>query len=400
MTRLNDTAAGWLETAKGIAREIRATSIERERTNRLPVAELQRLRDTGLVNLRIPKAAGGIGASLGEAAQVVVELSKADPTIGFLTAFHYNTTNIPRLLDYRDDGADILRRSAKERWLWGNIWQLRDPNLIAQPRAGGGFVLNGTKRWSSGAGLGDVILVAARHAERPEFVGAVISSKRRGLRYHGDWDAIGLRHSESETVTFKNVIVKPDEVLAQTIPGRRFTGVPAFYGNLANPLSAAFYLGTALGALEAAREFVLTQAKPRTAALSAARNDPLLHAVHGEGLLRVQAGLALLAQVSDEAEVLWARRTDVTQSEIDALTSRVASLLAYSAQVALEVTAKAFEASGGGASATLAKHGLDRYWRDVRTFSLHNPLAVAAINVGNYFLNGTMPKPPVFFTTE
>jgi alkylation response protein AidB-like acyl-CoA dehydrogenase len=67
----------------------------------------------------------------------------------------------------------------------------------------------------------------------------------------------------------------------------------------------------------------------------------------------------------------------------------VAAAKAFGGEVALEIATSLFDA--GGASATDAKHGLDRRWRNARTHTLHDPDRCRYIHVGNYLLNGVIP---------
>ena len=45
----------------------------------------------------------------------------------------------------------------------------------------------------------------------------------------------------------------------------------------------------------------------------------------------------------------------------------------------------------GGSRATLAERDLDRYWRDARTHTVHDPVRWKYRVVGNYWLNGVNP---------
>ena len=45
----------------------------------------------------------------------------------------------------------------------------------------------------------------------------------------------------------------------------------------------------------------------------------------------------------------------------------------------------------GGSSATLAKHNFDRYWRNARTHTVHDPVRWKYRAVGDYWLNGINP---------
>ena len=60
-------------------------------------------------------------------------------------------------------------------------------------------------------------------------------------------------------------------------------------------------------------------------------------------------------------------------------------------RTALRVSIGVFEVTG--ARATAAKVGLDRSWRDVRTHSLHDPVAYKEQELGRYVLKDEVPEP-------
>ena len=60
-------------------------------------------------------------------------------------------------------------------------------------------------------------------------------------------------------------------------------------------------------------------------------------------------------------------------------------------EVGLEVGTKVFEVTG--ARATASSVGLDIYWRNIRTHSLHDPVAHKRAEVGRYALLGELPEP-------
>ena len=41
----------------------------------------------------------------------------------------------------------------------------------------------------------------------------------------------------------------------------------------------------------------------------------------------------------------------------------------------------------------LTSEGLDRYWRDIRTHTLHDPVAYKRREVGRWVLEGELPEP-------
>jgi alkylation response protein AidB-like acyl-CoA dehydrogenase len=62
--------------------------------------------------------------------------------------------------------------------------------------------------------------------------------------------------------------------------------------------------------------------------------------------------------------------------------------------VALDVTARIFELTG--ARSTAAHHRFDRYWRNVRTHTLHDPVFYKAREVGDFTLNDRVPEPSLY----
>ncbi|RYJ02676.1 MAG: monooxygenase, partial [Actinomycetales bacterium] len=69
----------------------------------------------------------------------------------------------------------------------------------------------------------------------------------------------------------------------------------------------------------------------------------------------------------------------------------VAAVKQLANDVALEVGTKIFELTGARASSN--KVGLDLFWRNARTHTLHDPVAYKRREVGEYALLGKIPVP-------
>ena len=67
----------------------------------------------------------------------------------------------------------------------------------------------------------------------------------------------------------------------------------------------------------------------------------------------------------------------------------VAEAKALATETALHVTSKLIEYAGS--RGTLVEHNLDRFWRNARTHSVHDPVRWKYKVIGNYFLNGVKP---------
>jgi alkylation response protein AidB-like acyl-CoA dehydrogenase len=393
MTALTEIEApattDWVAVARAIAERHRADVPARERAGAHPEAELAALREAGLVNLLIPREFGGHGGTPIEAARVITELAFVDPNVGALLAYHF-TNFIPALLDYSGDNADLQRRSARERWLWGNMTQPFVP-VHAEPTGDGGYILNGTKPYNTGAPTGDISTVLAHRTDERAYVYVAVPRDRAGLSFADDWDAAGLRSTGTVTATFEDVRVAPDEVYVDSHPGRR-RGFPPFFVPPGTLYFAAIQVGAARGALFAATELYLEDAQLRGVG---AEEDIEATALIGRLAARVQSAVALREEVAAQVSDAWERRRALADSEIVYLKDRAEAARLYAAGVAIEVSTEIYELPGVAERAGAID--LDRFWRDARLHSLHlNPTIYHHRIIGADLLNGTGVAASIF----
>jgi alkylation response protein AidB-like acyl-CoA dehydrogenase len=67
---------------------------------------------------------------------------------------------------------------------------------------------------------------------------------------------------------------------------------------------------------------------------------------------------------------------------------------AHAGEMALAVSQGLFHVAG--ASASLEKHNLGRFWRDARTLTIHDPVDYKYRLLGDYHLNDNPPQPGAF----
>jgi alkylation response protein AidB-like acyl-CoA dehydrogenase len=72
----------------------------------------------------------------------------------------------------------------------------------------------------------------------------------------------------------------------------------------------------------------------------------------------------------------------------------IAEARVAAARAALEITSQVFEAMG--ARATASRYGFDRFWRNVRVHSLHDPLDHKVRDIGHWLLSGVPPTPSLY----
>jgi alkylation response protein AidB-like acyl-CoA dehydrogenase len=381
--------AHWQSVAERVASTLATDALDRDRANLDPHDEVQLLRDAGLVTLLDPASAGGGGAHWETAFRVVRILARADASIAQLLAYHYiNESNIGFVVEPAEQDS-WHRRTVRGRWLWGDSVNPVDPDLHLVPAGddpADGWRLNGLKRFSTGSSVGDVLLVNAvvaggeRHGQTLTFL---LEHGRAGVEYLGDWDFLGQRLSASGSVAYHDVRVMPADVLG-VLRDEPFStlvtpGIQLFFGEL--------YLGIAQGALARGRE--LTLARKNAWFLSSAERyaeDPFVQRVYGELVARTAAVEALADRVAREFDRVVARGAELTAEERGELAIAIAQLKVVSSEIGVDVANRIFETTGS--SSAKSSVGLDLFWRNVRTHSLHDPVDYKKLEVGAHYLTG------------
>jgi len=157
--------------------------------------------------------------------------------------------------------------------------------------------------------------------------------------------------------------------------------------NLAN-----IYLGIAQGAFEAAKKYTSTTTKPwLTSGVESATQDPYILQHYGNMWVDLQAATALTNQAGELLQATWEQEWDLAAEQRGECAVAIATAKVAATRVGLDITNRIFEVMG--ARATSAKYGFDRYWRNLRTFTLHDPVDYKVRDIGNWALNDELPKP-------
>jgi alkylation response protein AidB-like acyl-CoA dehydrogenase len=381
----------WTAVAREVAATLAADVVERDKANLDPTTELTLLRDSGLVNLLVPQQFGGAGAHWETAFAVVRVIAEVDGSISQLLLYHYiNQGNIGFIGDPLKQG-EWYAKSAAGQWVWGDSVNPVDPDLVLVPVSddpASGYRLDGRKFFSTGASAGDVILVnaVARGGEHDgEVVALVIDHDRQGVTFLGNWNALGQRLTASGGVLYENVSVAADEILGISSDDPFFNavtpGLQLGFGNI--------YLGIARGALEHGRR--VTLARKNSWFLSSAdlyQNDPFVQRTYGEFVAHLAAAEAFAEKLNPTFDAALEKGWDFSYDDRVELEQGVAQLKVVSTDIGMEIANRIFETTGS--SSATATSGLDLYWRNLRTHSLHDPVDYKKLEVGAYFLTGTV----------
>ncbi|KAE8214301.1 hypothetical protein CF327_g2268 [Tilletia walkeri] len=367
----------------------------RDRGNVVPHRQVQLLKDAGLVTLLGPKSAGGGGQTWEQAYTVIRIVARGDGSLAQLLGYHYIWFWAAALV-----GTDA-QRTRHEEWLTKNRYFLgaavnpRDSDLhvTEHPSDPTKLVFNGKKTFSTGSKISDVtILEGALPGGGHVF--APVLSKQDGIVYGDEWvDTLGMRGTQSGGITIKDVVVPWEDALGYG-EDKQFQGLGA-YNTVNLPaiqlVFTSFYLGIAEGALKRGLEYTKSNTRgwPYTPA-PVARGTDEFYIQDGYGTLqaRIWASAAQIESVVKEGSAILHTnpRQNVSAEQRALWAVHIAAAKLNITDFGLELTSKIYELSG--ARAVSGKYGFDLAWRDLRTHSLHDPIAHKRAEIGRFALHG------------
>lgn len=385
----SDAAADPLAIADDLARQLAATAVERDRVGGHAAHERESIRASGLLTLSVPAEFGGQGADWTTVNAVVRRLARADSALAHLFGFHHLQLAGVQLYGTAQQQRELFTATVRDKLFWGNALNPFDKRTRATATADG-YRLDGVKSFSSGSVGSDWLTVSAWDDAAGATLIAVLPTTQPGIRVEADWDAFGQRQTDSGNVHFADVHL-PRALVLQA-PGQAPTPRTTLRSQVAQLVMTNLYLGIAQGAFAAARDYTLSQARPWFASgVDAAVDDPFIQHRYGQLWLAVRPAEALAdhaAQLLDAALRKGHALTARERGEV-AVAGAEAKVLAHRA--AIDVSNQMFELTG--ARATSARFGFDRFWRNARVHTLHDPVDYKLRDLGRHALDGRLPEP-------
>jgi alkylation response protein AidB-like acyl-CoA dehydrogenase len=382
------------EKADQLARTFAQTAVERDRRGGTAKAERDLLRESGLLNLIIPPSLGGWGMDWSDTMKIVRIFARVDSSIAHLFGFQHLMLASVLLYGSPAQSDWLLSETARNKWFWGNALNPLDKRTFLTPAQHDAYVINGRKSFCSGAVDSDMLIVSAIRAQDQKFMVAAIPSGRDGIRIHNDWDSIGQRQTDSGTVEFCDVMVANDEFLVT--PGPLGSTRASLRSCIAQLILSNVFLGLAEGAFGEARDYTLAQTKPWIAAtgIESASQDPYILERYGRFFVGLQAAQALTDTAGDSLQRAWESGEAITENQRGRCSIDIAASKATATKIGLEITSEMFDVMGARAAAAPAR--LDRYWRNLRTHTLHDPVDYKFRELGDWALNHNLPKPSFY----
>ncbi|MDR5774550.1 MULTISPECIES: acyl-CoA dehydrogenase family protein [unclassified Caballeronia] len=389
MTHIDDALSATLEA---LLREWAQTAAARDKAGGTALHERRLLRESGLLRLSVPEQYGGGGANWSTTLDVVRRMAQVDSSLAHLFAFHHLQLATIRLFGRDAQIRQWLGQTVEEGWFWGNALNPLDQGTRAEADGSNGYIFDGRKSFCSGAADSDRLLASAFKSDGRLLIG-VVPTKRAGITIFDDWDNMGQRQTDSGTVRFDQVKVAANELLDD--PGPLSSPFACLRPLLAQSILSHIYLGIGEGALQAARESTLAQTRPWIASPAARPSeDSYVLAHYGDFWLALESARLLVEHAMHKFDTAWQRGLALTEDERGEVAVAVAASRVAAARAGLDVAHRMFDVTG--ARSTAAALRLDRFWRNVRVHTLHDPIDYKVRELGEWALNGRMPTPSFY----
>jgi alkylation response protein AidB-like acyl-CoA dehydrogenase len=200
------------EIAASLVPRLAATEREHDLAGRFAEANLAVIADAGLLGLNVPAELGGIGESLSGTVETLRVIAHGSPSAALMLAMHTSTlshyTIDPRHIPARERTAFLEQREwAYREALDGRIFG------VANSEAGAGGdvkrskariedgLITGVKSFCSMGTHADYFLAAARdEAAKVDYY--LVRNEAEKVSVAAEWDAIGMRSSDSVSLRF------------------------------------------------------------------------------------------------------------------------------------------------------------------------------------------------------
>jgi len=197
-----------------------------DENSEFPLDCVKKMGELGLLGLPIPEKYGGAGADTVSYALAVMEIGRADASVGITMAAHVSLGTSPFLAF----GSEAQKQQyvpplARGEKLWS--FGLTEPNAGSDAGAtktqarldGSQWVINGTKAFITNAGTpisGGVTITAVTgtgNNGKPEISNVIVPQSTTGYRQAAPYKKMGWRASDTRELSFQNATVPEENLL-------------------------------------------------------------------------------------------------------------------------------------------------------------------------------------------
>ncbi|MGT2493467.1 acyl-CoA dehydrogenase family protein [Cupriavidus basilensis] len=241
--------------------------------------------------------------------------------------------------------------------------------------------------------MADVIRGRLGKRTRPAPDGRRAGGTRRHRDREDDWDGIGQRQDRQR---HRHLQRRAGARRRTPGPARRSADALCLAGHTAAAKRAAQCVRWhGAGALDEGRPYTATRSRPWIhSGVARHVDDPWVQRKSGELAIRTLAATELADQAARSLDAIYRHGPALTPELRGRAAIDLATANLYAGETGLAVSSEIFEVMGAR-SATNA-NGFDRFWRNVRTHTLHNPAGIQETYGGHMAAHGRIPSPAVY----
>jgi alkylation response protein AidB-like acyl-CoA dehydrogenase len=367
--------------AEQLGSQLHRSASAHDRDGSFPFLGFRALKDAGYFTAPVPADLGGLG--VGSVHDVLVassRLARADAslTLGVNMHFAY-VLGIVRRRQIAVAGGDerraaafgsSLERIVREQTVFAAAGSEPGQDLMrpatTAARTDEGWIVSGRKIFCTMSPAADVFYTAVTflddHGDE-RYGYALVPRRTEGVRVRRDWDALGMRASGSNSVTFQDVRLPPAALRGGFRVGDTIEYIER------NLVAGLLHTAISLGIAEAAHERVVRQLRKRGGSL-----DARAEVLAAENLVDLAACRAVFARAATLIDDHHERSPASlgTAAELTELFAEAQSAKAFAGEATPRVVDRALALSGG--DGYLNGSTLARAYRDVRALPFMHPL--------------------------
>ncbi|MDW3197450.1 MAG: acyl-CoA dehydrogenase family protein [Cytophagales bacterium] len=211
------------------AKEIEPYKMEWDEAQHFPSELFRKMGELGLMGVFVPELYGGSGFGYHEYATAIIELGKADPSIGLSMAAH-NSLCTGHIYYHANEHQKhtYLPKLASGGWI--GAWGLTEPNTGSDAGnmkttavlEGDEWVINGAKNFITHGGSGDVAVVVARTGEpntKRNASAFIVERGTPGFQGGRKENKLGMRASETSEMIFEDCRIPAENLIGEVGDG-------------------------------------------------------------------------------------------------------------------------------------------------------------------------------------
>lgn len=339
----------------------------------IPAESVNELSAAGMYSLSAPREYGGYALPMADYVDVMAELSKGCSSTAWVAAIANSTSYLAGICSQR--AQDEVFAGGANRPL-ASVPQAK----MSTARFADGGVHIEHARWffNSGVTLSDWVIngvvVSDDDGTPLDLVMCLIPTSE--LTLHDDWFTIGMRGTQSVSTEARDVFVPNYRAVSSlAVLGGMYKPIygldQPLYHSAAVPALSMFVAPCGIGIAEAALDRFVCKAQGRAVTYTTIENqadDSLVHGSVGEARLKIDSARALLKTTAANIDS-WARRGEMMPTH-ERIRARAAC--SYGLTLCWEAVDRLYSLSGG--SVINEFEPMQRYWRDMKTATMHGLL--------------------------